>query len=47
MLPYLLVGSVDEIVAQLDGVRQRWGITYFTIRDGDTFEPVLRALRAG
>jgi len=44
--PYLPVGTVDEIVAQLENARRRWGISYLTIRDGDAFTPVLRALRA-
>jgi hypothetical protein len=43
-VPYLLIGSVDEIVAQLHANNERWGISYVAVRDLDTFEPVLRAL---
>jgi probable F420-dependent oxidoreductase len=43
--PYLLIGSVDEIVMHLLTCRERWGITYFVVRELDDFEPVLRALR--
>ena len=42
--PYLLVGSVDEVATHLHEVRERWGISYFTVRDGDAFAPVLAAL---
>jgi probable F420-dependent oxidoreductase len=42
--PYLLVGSVDEIVLHVMTCRERWGISYFTVRELDEFEPVLRAL---
>lgn len=45
VMPYLLVGSVEEIVAQLHEVRRRWGISYFSVRDGEGFAPVLTAVR--
>ena len=41
--PYLLLGTVDEIVAHLQTCRQRWGISYFAVRELDGFESVLRA----
>ncbi len=44
--PYLLVGTVDEIVDQIIGHRERWGITYFGVRTLDEFGPVIAALRA-
>ncbi len=44
-VPYMLIGTIDEIVEQLYGARQRWGISYFVVRDLDTFTPVLHALR--
>jgi alkanesulfonate monooxygenase SsuD/methylene tetrahydromethanopterin reductase-like flavin-dependent oxidoreductase (luciferase family) len=43
--PYLLVGTVDEIVLHLMTCRERWGISYFAVRELDSFEPVLKALR--
>ncbi|MGB0115029.1 MAG: TIGR03621 family F420-dependent LLM class oxidoreductase [Ilumatobacteraceae bacterium] len=43
--PYLLVGTVDEIVLHMMTCRERWGITYFAVRELDAFEPVLKALR--
>lgn len=43
--PYLLVGTVDEIVLHLMTCRERWGISYFAVRELDAFEPVLKALR--
>lgn len=46
-VPYLLVGTVDEIVAQLHAARDRWGVSYFSVRALDDFAPVLWAVRAG
>jgi len=43
--PYLLIGTVDEIVAHMTTCNERWGINYFAVRELDEFEPVLRALR--
>jgi probable F420-dependent oxidoreductase len=43
--PYLLIGTVDEIVVQMMTCNERWGISYFAVRELDDFEPVLRALR--
>ncbi len=42
--PYLLVGSVDQILDQLRAARSRWGITYFAVRTLDDFAPVLEAV---
>jgi probable F420-dependent oxidoreductase len=44
--PFLLMGTVDEMVDHLLECRDRWGITYFTVRDIETFAPVLDRLRA-
>lgn len=43
--PYLLVGTVDEIVEQLHRYRDRWGISYFVVRSLENFAPVLAAAR--
>jgi probable F420-dependent oxidoreductase len=43
--PYLLIGSVDEIVLHMMTCNERWGISYFVVRELDDFEPVLHALR--
>jgi probable F420-dependent oxidoreductase len=43
--PYLLIGSVDEIVQHMMTCNERWGINYFAVRELDDFEPVLNALR--
>ncbi len=43
--PYLLIGSIDEIVQHMTSCNERWGISYFAVRELDDFEPVLRALR--
>lgn len=32
-LPYLMIGTVDEIAEHVQECRSRWGITYFTVRD--------------
>ena len=39
--PYLLVGTVDEIVEHMLTCNERWGINYFAVRELDEFEPVL------
>lgn len=44
-VPYVLIGSVDEIVAKLNRCRERWGITYFAVRVLDDFAPVIAACR--
>ncbi len=43
--PYLLIGTVDEIVRHMMTCNERWGINYFAVRELDDFEPVLRQLR--
>ena len=43
--PYLLIGSVDEIVQHMLTCNERWGISYFVVRELDDFEPVLQAFR--
>ncbi len=43
--PYILVGSVDQIVRHMLTCNERWGINYFAVRELDEFEPVLKALR--
>jgi probable F420-dependent oxidoreductase len=42
--PFLLVGTVEEIVVHMTTCNERWGISYFAVRELDDFEPVLRAL---
>jgi probable F420-dependent oxidoreductase len=43
--PFLALGTHDEIAEHLRTCRQRWGITYFTVRDLDAFAPVIARLR--
>jgi probable F420-dependent oxidoreductase len=43
--PYLLIGTVDQIVQHMTSCNERWEISYFAVRELDDFEPVLRALR--
>ena len=42
-LPYVLIGTVDEIIDQIHRCRDRWGITYFAVRTLDEFAPVIVA----
>lgn len=44
-IPYLLVGTVTEIVDKIQACRDRWGITYFVVRDRSSFRAVIDALR--
>jgi len=45
--PYLLIGTVDEIAAQLRLARERWGYSYITVHEPymRTFAPVIERLR--
>lgn len=44
--PYVLVGTVDEIVAKVLRCRERWGITYFAVRALEPFGDVIDAVRS-
>jgi hypothetical protein len=44
-VPYLLAGTVDEIVAHLVRCRERWEVSYDVTRDLDTFAPIIEAVR--
>jgi probable F420-dependent oxidoreductase len=46
--PFLLIGTVDEIAAQLRRSRERWGYSYITVHQPymRTFGPVISRLRA-
>ena len=44
-IPYLLVGTVDQIIDKLATCHTRWGISYFVVRELDSFAPVIAALR--
>lgn len=43
--PFLAIGTPDQIADHLLGVRERWGISYFSVRDIDTFAPVIERIR--
>jgi probable F420-dependent oxidoreductase len=43
--PYLLIGTVDEIVEQLHRARERWGFSYYVTRDPAQTAPIIAALR--
>lgn len=45
-LPYVLVGTVDEIVEHLHRCRDRWGVSYFAVRSLDDVAPVIAAANA-
>lgn len=44
--PYLLIGTIDQMVADLQERRQRWGISYYLIHEPyiDAFAPVVARL---
>lgn len=42
--PYLLVGTVDEIVLHMLTCNERWGISYYAVRELDGFAPILDCL---
>jgi probable F420-dependent oxidoreductase len=43
--PFLAFGTHDEIAAQLTAARDRWGLSYFVVRDAEAFAPVIARLR--
>lgn len=47
--PYVLIGTIEEIVSDLEMYRQKWDISYYTIREPDmhTFAPVIARLTSG
>ncbi len=44
-IPYVLMGTVDEVVDKIKTCRDRWGISYFVVRDREAFAPVIERLR--
>jgi probable F420-dependent oxidoreductase len=44
--PYLLLGTVQEITSQLERCRERYGISYFTVRSShvESFAPIVARL---
>jgi len=44
--PYVLIGTVNDIVADLQARRERWGISYYIVREPylDVFAPVVARL---
>jgi probable F420-dependent oxidoreductase len=45
LTPFLAIGTHDEIAEHLQACRQRWGISYFTVRELDAFAPVIERVR--
>jgi hypothetical protein len=43
--PYLVMVTVNEMVDHLLECRNHWGISYFSVRDIETFAPVMARLR--
>lgn len=46
LTPFIAVGTHDDIARHVRHCRDRWGISYFTVRDIDAFAPVIERLRA-
>ena len=43
--PFLAIGTHDEIAEHLEACRNRWSISYFSVRDLEGFAPVINRLR--
>lgn len=43
--PFVLVGSVQQVVDELERMRERWGVSHVVVRDADGMAPVVAALR--
>jgi hypothetical protein len=44
--PFLALGTTDEIAEQLAAARDRWGISYFVVREAEAFAPVIARIRS-
>ena len=44
-IPYVLIGTVNEIADEILRARDRWGITYFAVRALDDFAPIIARVR--
>ncbi len=42
--PFVLVGSVEQIIDKIEGLRERLGISHFVVRDPEAMAPVVAAL---
>jgi probable F420-dependent oxidoreductase len=43
--PFLALGTHDEIAEHLRACRERWGVSYFSVRDYAAFAPVIERLK--
>jgi hypothetical protein len=43
--PFLAIGTHSEMADHLRRCRERWGITYFSVRDINAFAPVIQRLK--
>lgn len=43
--PFLALGTHEEMAEHLLACRERWGISYFSVRDQSAFAPVIQKLR--
>jgi probable F420-dependent oxidoreductase len=43
--PFLALGTHDQIAQHLMSCRQRWGISYYSVRELEAFAPVIERLR--
>jgi len=44
--PFLAIGTHEQIADHLSACRERWGISYFSVRELGTFAPVIERLRS-
>jgi alkanesulfonate monooxygenase SsuD/methylene tetrahydromethanopterin reductase-like flavin-dependent oxidoreductase (luciferase family) len=47
-MPYLLIGTPEQMAEQLVAGRERWGFSYVTVHEPyrEAFEPVVQRLRS-
>jgi alkanesulfonate monooxygenase SsuD/methylene tetrahydromethanopterin reductase-like flavin-dependent oxidoreductase (luciferase family) len=43
--PFLALGTQDEITSHLRRCRDRWGISYYVVRELEAFAPIIEELR--
>ena len=45
--PFVLAGSIEQVVDKIERLRELLGITHYVVRDPDGFAPVVEQLTGG
>jgi probable F420-dependent oxidoreductase len=42
--PFVLIGSIEQVIDQIERIRERTGISHYTVREPEHFAPIVAAL---